>query len=1046
MSFRFLSAVSAALFALPATPLHARTWLVDFGPNNVSDGNVTPSGTPTINPGNGSTGVADTNGSYWNNAVGAGAAGGPVAMSYLRLVDTANTSSSVGLTLGSGWKSNGRQNGGLLAPDPAKLGNFAIAQATEDYFFIDGANGISATLNLNNLDPGKLYNLRLFGTRDAAAVRKTTYTVSAGNGVFSTLLQTSGSDLVSETDGNDSTIASLSGLQTDASGQLSLRVTATEGGFAYLGVLELTEDVAATPIASKTVRVDFGRHDVTNGNPTVNPDSFGKHWNSFGAVANGNALPNLISTAGQPTPLGVTLTSGGWQNNGIQNGGLTSSNPASQAPLASRLGELAVDTATQDYLFINGATGFSSTLRINGLSPTKLYSMRFFGTRNATDVRRSTYTVTAGNGAFSGILQTTGTGIGNGLGGADGTALYNGNNRSTVALGGIQANSTGEVSLQLAVAEGGFAYLGILEIVEGVTVPALPPVAINNEIDRWTYQDSIDPVAPGGVLFVGSSSIRRWETLARDFSDYRIVQRGFGGSQFSDLNPLVHRIVTPYQPSAIVVFEGTNDIRGGGKTGEQVFADFQTFVATVRAQQPGVPICFIGITPTPSFFNNPDHDPRRRTANSLIKSYCESDPGLNLHFLNTNEFLDNLYDTSDPSWPTYFVDDTHLSRKGYAHFVSVIRPALAAVLAPNKTYVANPAALTAGEKLFFDFGPSDVTTGDPTTAVDANGNSWNNWYLTNGGITINSGEHLSNLVRSSGSSTGISMTMTGGFLCNGKAPFGGLFAPQSGLLGELAVETATEDFFYSTANDINDATSDDVPGGFMLEGLNPALSYEFRFFGARSNAEVRSTKYEVFGANAGQATLTTSGTGIGSTGGDNNDDEVAVISGIRPDAFGQVFIDLTLVQGSFAYINAMQISVAAPATAYQNWRSGHFTTEELANPALEATLWGPTADADGDSRLNLLEYANGTDPRVHEANPLSAAMESEGDFLTLTYQKNLAATDVLFQVEKSDDLVEWDDVSDAEVSTVGDLQMRKASVETIGFPSLMLRLKVVLVP
>lgn len=1040
MSPRLLTAaVSAAILGFFATPLQARTWLVDFGPNNATDGNVTPSGTPVLNPGNGSTGVADSNGSYWNNAVGAGAAGGPVAMSYLRLVDTANASTPVGLTLGPGWKSNGRQNGGLLTPDPAKLGTLAIGRATEDYFFIDGATGLTATLNLNNLDPAKLYNLRLFGTRDAPGVRKTHYTVAAGNGVFSSILQTSGADLTSATDGNDSTIAALSGLQTDASGQLTLKVAIAEGGFAYLGVLELTEGDAADPIPSKTVRVDFGRHDATNGNPTTSPDTFGRYWNNFGQIGNGNALLNLVNTANEPTPLGITLTSGGWQNNGILNGGLL-------APTVTRLGELAVATATQDYLFVAGATGTNGTLKISGLNPAHLYSMRFFGTRNEAQVRRSTYTVTAANGIFAGTLQTSGTGVGNGLGGDDGTDTYNGNNRSTVALGGIQANSTGEVSLQLAVADGGFAYLGILEIVEGAAVPELPPVAITNDIDRWTAQDALDPVAPGGVLFVGSSSIRRWETLTRDFADYRIVQRGFGGSQFSDLNPIIHRIVTPYQPSAIVVFEGTNDIRAGGKTGEQVFADFQTFVSTVRAQQPSVPICYIGITAVPSFFFNPDHDPRRRTANSLMKAHCENNPSLNLHFLNTNELLDTLHDTSDPSYPSYFVDDTHLSRKGYQHFVSVIRPALAAIIAPNKTLAANPDALAAGEKLFFDFGPSDVTTGDATTVPDSNGNYWNNWHLTNGGGTINSGEHLRDLVRSTGTGTGIRMTMAGGFLCNGKATFGGLFAPQPALLGDLAVETATEDFFYASANDINDATSDDVPGGLMLEGLNPALTYEFRFLGARDNAETRITKYEVFGANSGQANLITSGTGIGSTGGNNNDDDVAVIGGIRPDSFGQVFIDITLVQGTFAYINAMQITASASGTAYQNWRSDRFTAGELGDPGLEVTLWGRDADPDADGRSNLLEYAMGTDPRASGPTPLSFAIETEGDLLTLTYQKNLAATDVVFQVQKTDDLEDWDDVPDELISTEGDLQTRKASVETTGFPKLMLRLETVLTP
>jgi hypothetical protein len=339
--------------------------------------------------------------------------------------------------------------------------------------------------------------------------------------------------------------------------------------------------------------------------------------------------------------------------------------------------------------------------------------------------------------------------------------------------------------------------------------------------------------------------------------------------------------------------------------------------------------------------------------------------------------------------------------------------------------------------------------GDPTYGADARGNFWNNWYLTNGGININAGEHLPNLVRSTGTNTGIRMTITGGFQSNGKAILGGLFAPQAALLGELATETATEDFFYSSANDINDATSDDAPAGFMLEGLDPALSYEFRFLGARNNAEVRTTKYDVYGSNSGTANLTTSGTGIGSTGGDNNDDEVAVVSGIRPDAFGQVWVDLTLVQGGFSYINAMQIIATNPVagTPIQNWRSAHFTAGELADENLEATLWGNNGDPDGDSLSNLLEYASGSDPRVADLQPQTFTVETtgEGDVLTLTYRKNLAATDLAFQVQSTGGFDGWGDVADTLVSSAGGIEFRKATVSREGFPNRFLRLKVELV-
>ncbi|MCA9172034.1 MAG: hypothetical protein KDB23_30415, partial [Planctomycetales bacterium] len=84
------------------------------------------------------------------------------------------------------------------------------------------------------------------------------------------------------------------------------------------------------------------------------------------------------------------------------------------------------------------------------------------------------------------------------------------------------------------------------------------------DIDRWLMQDAAHNLtSDAGVLFIGSSSIRRWQQLAHDFPEYDIIQRGFGGSQFSDVNRYLNDIVLPYDPRAIVIFEGTNDIASG---------------------------------------------------------------------------------------------------------------------------------------------------------------------------------------------------------------------------------------------------------------------------------------------------------------------------------------------------------------------------------------------------------------------------------------------------------------------------------------------------
>lgn len=776
----------------------------------------------------------------------------------------------------------------------------------------------------------------------------------------------------------------------------------------------------ALPAMARTIRIDFGPNDGANGNATASPDANGRQWNNVVApqvVPNGLVVSNFRTIDNEPTTVGVTIGSATWRTNGIQNGGLL-------APDSELLGEFAVATATQDYFFIEGSSA-TATLTLNGLNPGRLYQLRLFGTRNITDVRRTLYTATGSNGTFSTSLQTSGPGIGAGG--------YDGNNDTIATLDGIQPTSAGTIQLRMSVAQGTFAYLGILDIVEGATVP-LPTVT--DVIDRWVSQDGQDPVSPGALLFVGSSSIRRWEPLTRDFADYRVVQRGFGGSQFSSVNPNFSRLVTPYQPSGIVMWLGTNDVRSG-KSAQQVHSDFQTFVGLVRAQFPNIPIFYLGIMPTP---DSASIDSVRRATNNLIAATCEADP--TLHFIDIPAFFENLQVTNPAAFNALFVDGLHLSKAGYAEWRRIVRPAVESVLTPNKTATLNPISLQPGERLLFDFGPSDSTNGDHTLGADTNGNHWNNWHGTNGGGLINSGEHVANLIDTTGRETGIRITITGGFLCNGKLN-GGLLNPNPDLLGDLAVPSATQDYFYCTADDKFGAADDDVPGGFMLEGLDPSLSYTFRFFGSRDATETRITEFDVRGATRRTVTLRTSGAGIGAGGANTNNNTIATVSGIRPDAFGQVFVDMTLIQGTFAYLNAMEVVASAPATGIIAWRETWFSAEELADPTLEATLWGSDADPDGDGRVNFEEYASDTNPRMSDVDPAQGAFEvgTDGDSLTLTFRNDLLSTDVDTSVEVSEDLMTWTPVDSVVVSTSATHEIRKASVPTEGHPRRFLRLR-----
>ena len=104
------------------------------------------------------------------------------------------------------------------------------------------------------------------------------------------------------------------------------------------------------------------------------------------------------------------------------------------------------------------------------------------------------------------------------------------------------------------------------------------------EIAEFEARDRLSPPPSGQIVFAGSSSIRLWD-VEKYFPGLTIINRGFGGSQLSDLVRYADRIVIAYKPRIVVVYAGDNDIYGGA-TSEQVAIRFEQFVRAVRAALP----------------------------------------------------------------------------------------------------------------------------------------------------------------------------------------------------------------------------------------------------------------------------------------------------------------------------------------------------------------------------------------------------------------------------------------------------------------------------
>ena len=124
------------------------------------------------------------------------------------------------------------------------------------------------------------------------------------------------------------------------------------------------------------------------------------------------------------------------------------------------------------------------------------------------------------------------------------------------------------------------------------------------DVAKLEAQDRSQPDPKDAILFIGSSSIRRWTDLDADMSPRKTINRGYGGAKFSDLAVYIDRIVSPHAFKAVVVFVG-NDIVGqdDDKLPAEVASLFKYIVEQVRTTHATQPIFLLAVTPTPSRFN-----------------------------------------------------------------------------------------------------------------------------------------------------------------------------------------------------------------------------------------------------------------------------------------------------------------------------------------------------------------------------------------------------------------------------------------------------------
>ncbi len=195
------------------------------------------------------------------------------------------------------------------------------------------------------------------------------------------------------------------------------------------------------------------------------------------------------------------------------------------------------------------------------------------------------------------------------------------------------------------------------------------------DMAAFAAQDKAHPPKTGGILFVGSSSIRLWD-LKKSFPDLPVTNRGFGGSQVSDSVEHFDELITPHKPRVIVFYAGDNDI-AAKKSPAEVAGNFEKFMAKVHQIFPKTHIVYIPIKPSGSRWGMIEP---QREQNKLVREKFAEDKLFT--YLEVEPLM--LKADGTPDDELFVKDHLHMNEAGYAKWVSLLRPLLDKLLAEKE--------------------------------------------------------------------------------------------------------------------------------------------------------------------------------------------------------------------------------------------------------------------------------------------------------------------------------------------------------------------------
>ncbi len=192
------------------------------------------------------------------------------------------------------------------------------------------------------------------------------------------------------------------------------------------------------------------------------------------------------------------------------------------------------------------------------------------------------------------------------------------------------------------------------------------PLRFKDEINTYIESDKSNPPPEDCYLFIGSSSMRMWKSLQEDFPGYPVINRGFGGSHFSDAIYYFNDLILAYNPKKIIIYEGDNDL-ASSKSPKKIMKDLKTLLELIRDNLDHPDIAIISAKPSPRRWNLKD---KYENLNAKFENLASKSQDLTY----INVYTNMLNDQGRPEPELFLEDSLHMTGKGYMIWEKQIRP------------------------------------------------------------------------------------------------------------------------------------------------------------------------------------------------------------------------------------------------------------------------------------------------------------------------------------------------------------------------------------